>query len=137
MNFSDNIGFYSNEALPLLTSGQKFCLLSQETSFVTYTCDFAAVCPRLFCDRSHLHKSYDFSAFSRCGVSLTLIRGAGERPHPIATPCTSSVPHLDSDYSGVLQHRKQTHGVDLSHPISHAYALCSLIGECGRIQTFS
>lgn len=40
-------GFSNNETLPL-TSEQKFCLLSQETSFVTYTCDFAAVCPRLF-----------------------------------------------------------------------------------------
>ena len=53
MNFSDILRFFDNETLPL-TSEQKFCLLSQETSFVTYTCDFAAVCPRLFCDRSHL-----------------------------------------------------------------------------------
>lgn len=53
MNFQAIRWFYSNETLPL-TSGQKFCLLSQATSFVTYACDFAAVCPRLSCDTSHL-----------------------------------------------------------------------------------
>ena len=53
MNFQAIRWFYDNETLPL-TSGQKFCLLSQATSFVTYACDFAAVCPRLFCDTSHL-----------------------------------------------------------------------------------
>ena len=40
MNFQAICWFYSNETLPL-TSGQKFCLLSQATSFVTYACDFA------------------------------------------------------------------------------------------------
>lgn len=136
MNFSDNIGFYSNEALPLLTSGQKFCLLSQETSFVTYTCDFAAVCPRLFattptCPLLTTHRArklgrlrFTQSPRSRLLVSrLTWIQTTAES-YSIGSRLT-----WRCYYEGKYDSKPR--------PISHAYALCSLIGECGRIQTFS
>ena len=73
MKNSDILRFFDNETLPL-TSEQKFCLLSQETSFVTYTCDFAAVCPRLFATAPTCYHLGDFTAMvSRCGVSLACV----------------------------------------------------------------